>query len=315
MRPKNRSAAHDLYLRAREFQLLPNVSGIESSIDLFQQAIAKDPSLAPAYAGVAAGYAARSGFDGFDATQRAEMLANGWAAAEKAIRLDPGSADAHDGLGMMQARQAQWEPAERSFRRATALGPRDPLWRDHYAMYLLLPLGRVEKAIHELRISEELDPLLPQTHSLLAVALRSLGRFDEALFHCQKAAANDQLRSSCWAENLLRQGKNDEAVQLLEAVWSGHLMEPGAQAIGVAYAKAGRRDDAERIAAILPRLASKAQVFAALGDQDRTFELLDRMVPMGPARIGRDFLISPNFAFLHGDPRLNALLRKTGLTR
>lgn len=140
-----------------------------------------------------------------------------------------------------------------------------------------------------------------------------MGRFDEALFHCQKAAENDQQRSGCWTANLLRQGKTDEAVRIQEAVWSGRLMESGAQALGIAYAKAGRRQDAERIAAMLPRLASKAQIFAALGDKDRTFELLDQMAPMGPARIGRDFLISQNFAFLRGDPRLATLRKKVGL--
>lgn len=78
--------------------------GVESSIDLFHQAIAKDPSFAPAYAGIASGYAARSGFDGFDAAQLADMFAQGWAAAGKALQLDPRLPDAYDGLGMMQAR-------------------------------------------------------------------------------------------------------------------------------------------------------------------------------------------------------------------
>jgi hypothetical protein len=64
---------------------------------------------------------------------------------------------------------------------------------------------------------------------------------------------------------------------------------------------------------MLPRLASMTQVFGALRDKNRTFELLNRMAPMGPGRIGRDFLISPNFAFLHGDPRPNGLRRKIGL--
>jgi len=315
LRHKTSAEVYHLYLRARAFQVLPSVSGIESSIDLFRQAITKDPSFAPAYAGIAAGYAARSGFDGFDAAQRADMFARGWAAAEKAIQLDRRSADAHDGLAMMQARHAQWGPAEHSFRRAIELAPRDPLWRDHFAMFLLLPLNRVEEAIRELGVAEELDPLSPQTHSTLRLALRSAGRFDEALFHCQKAAQNDQQRSDCWAENLFQQGKNDEAVRILEAAWSGHLLEPGGHILGIAYAKAGRREDAERVAARLPRLASKAQIFAALGDRDRAFEMLDRMVPMGPARIGRDFLISPNFAFLRGDPRLTVLRRNAGLPK
>jgi tetratricopeptide (TPR) repeat protein len=187
------------------------------------------------------------------------------------------------------------------------------VWQDHFAMFFLLPLGRIEEAVRHLRIAEGIDPLSPQTHIALSWALKAAGRFDEAHFHCQKAAQNDRQRSVCWGEVLLRQGKNKEAVRTLEAVWSEHLLEPGGHVLGVAYAKVGRVADAERIAAILPRLASKAQIFAALRDKDRTFEVLNRMVPMGPARIGRDFLISPNFAFLRGDPRLKALRRSVGL--
>ena len=45
------------------------------------------------------------------------------AAAEKAIRLDPLLAEAHDALGMAYARDAQWEQSEKSFRRAIELDP------------------------------------------------------------------------------------------------------------------------------------------------------------------------------------------------
>jgi tetratricopeptide (TPR) repeat protein len=198
-------------------------------------------------------------------------------------------------------------------RRAVEIAPRDPLWCDHFALFLLLPLGRIKEALSQLRTAEELDPASHQTHTALSLALRAAGRFDEAEAHCQKAASNDQERGACWSQTLLRQGDTEQAVRILEATWSGHLLEPGAQVLGIAYAKAGRREDGERIAAIVPRLASKAQIFAALGDKDRTFEVLDQMVSMGPTRLGRDFLISPNFAFLRGDSRLRTLRKKVGL--
>jgi Flp pilus assembly protein TadD len=312
-RSETNAEAHNLYVRARAFEMRPGVSGVEESISLFKQAVAKDRSFAPAYAGVAAGQAARSAFDRFDSAARAGMISAGWTAAEKAIQLDPRLADAHDAVGMMQAREGQWKLAERSFRREVDLAPREPLWRNHFALFLLLPLGRIEEALRELRIAEELDPNSPQTHNALSLALRSAGRFDEADAHCHKAAETDQEWSGCWTQTLLRQGKTDQAVRILETAWSGHLLEAGAQSLGVAYARAGRRDDAERIAALVPRPASKARIFAALGDKDRTFAALDQMVPMGPTRIGRDVLISPDYAFLSGDPRLKALRKKVGL--
>jgi tetratricopeptide (TPR) repeat protein len=313
LREKTNGEAYDLYLRARGFEAMPSVTGIESSIRLFRRAIEKDPSFAPAHAGVGAGCAARSAFDGFDTSQRVKMIADGWEAAEKAFQLDPLLADVHDALGMMQARDAQWVAAERSFRRAVELAPRDILWREHFAMFLLLPLGRVEEAVEQLQIAEEVDPLSPAIHMALSGALTVLGRHDEALFHCNKGAWNDQRRSSCWAQILLSQGRNEEAIRTLEPTWTGHMMEPGAQVLGIAYASAGRRKDAERIAAMVPRLASKTQIVAALGDKDRTFEMLHTMVPMGPTRMGRDFLTTPRFAFLKGDPRLKAIRKNVGL--
>ena len=69
---------------------------------------------------------------------------------------------------------------------------------------------------------------------------------------------------------------------------------PRRPGLGIAYARAGRREDAARIASLVPRPASKAAIYAALGDKDRTFEMLDLMVPMVPTRIGRDILASPN---------------------
>ena len=86
----------------------------------------------------------------------------------------------------------------------------------------------------------------------------------------------------------------------------------GAESLGVAYARAGRSQDAERVAAMAPRPASKVLIFAALRDKARTFEFLDQMVPMGPTRVGRE-LIYPEFAFLRGDPRLKALRTRVGL--
>ena len=313
-RSSARAEAHDLYLRGRTLLKRPALRGLEDGIDLFTQAASKDPSFAPAFAGIAAGLAARSGFDQFNDAERADMLAKGWAAAAAAVRLDRRSGDAQAALGMMQARTAQWAQAESSFKRAIELAPRDPLWREQFAGFFLLPLDRKEEAIAQLRAAEAIDPGNRAIHSALVNPLRAMGRFEEADSHCLRAAESDQQASSCWSETLRRQGKPDQAIQTLEASLKGHILEPGvAQTLGIAYARAGRLKDAERMAAIAPRYASKAQIYAAVGDKDRTFEALEHMVPYGPTRMGRDYLSSSNFAFLRGDPRLKALRQKVGL--
>jgi hypothetical protein len=57
--------------------------------------------------------------------------------------------------------------------------------------------------------------------------------------------------------------------------------------LGNAYARAGRRDEAEKLTASLaPNPFQEALIYARLGDKDRTLEALQRMTALGPARVG-----------------------------
>ena len=87
----------------------------------------------------------------------------------------------------------------------------------------------------------------------------------------------------------------------------------GRQYLGYAYGRAGRREEAERFAAdAAPNAFTQALTYAGLGDKDRTLEALGRLASLGPVRVGRA-VNSPEFAFLHGDPRVKALRKKAGL--
>jgi TolB-like protein len=299
--------AYDLYLRASAMELEQGIMGIDRSIGPFEQVIGKDASFAPAYARLAWAYAWRSGRPMFNA---AEEMTKMRLAAEKAIRLDPLSAEAYVALGILNARQAQWEQSEKSFRRALELEPNRSLTRQLFAMYLLLPLSRIDDAIRQGRLAEKSDPLAADVHAYIAYILISAHRFDEAASHCAKVLPGEKVLGQCLGRLMLGQGRIEEAVRFFTA--HPDPADPGAF-LGHALGRAGRRDEAEKLAAgSATNPFTQALIFAGLGDKERTLEALDRMTVLGPVRFGRD-LNFPELDLIRGDPRLKALRKKVGL--
>jgi adenylate cyclase len=304
--------AYDLYLRGRALPIQQGISGYNASIPLLEEAIAKDPSFAPAYAGLAAAHAARSGEFRFDLGDEMVKMR---AAAEKAIQLDPLLAEAHDALGMAYARDARWQESEKSFRRSIELDPVSSEPRENFAMFLLWPLGRLDQAAKQLRMSEQSDPLSVIPHVGLFNVLIAEGRYDEAEIECEKLPdANGG--SECRGRVRLGQGKVEQAIQILtEALNQGRSAGNQDRGfLGFAYGRAGRRAEAEKLEADTPSVnpINHALIFAGLGDKDRTFEALERAAAGGPFRIGRA-LTWPELSLLRGDPRLKALRKKVGL--
>jgi serine/threonine-protein kinase len=300
--------AYDLYLRARALGVQGGEPGYAQSIRPFEEAIAKDPSFAPAYAGLAASYAVRSGQLQFDS---ADEVAKMRTAAEKAIQLDPLLAEAHDALGMGYARDGKWKESEKSFRRAIGLDPSDSQAYLHIANYLLWPLGRIDEALKQLHLGEKADPLAPPIQNVMAYVLMSAGRNDEAAGYCEKLPADSAFKSNCLGQARLFQGRFGEAIQILEAALNRGGR--GSGILGCAYARAGRRDEAEKLAADSSlNLFEQAQIFSCLGYDDRTFEALERATTAGPVRMGRLSRFQ-GYARLRGDPRMKALRKRVGL--
>jgi TolB-like protein len=302
--------AYDLYLHARTSmtRLFP---GDDEVIGLFEKAIAKDSSLAPAYAGLAEAYGWKSFATSGD-PNRDEKLQKMQAAAEKAIQLDPLLAEAHSALGTAFAGRGQWERAERSFRRAIEIDPNSSAAHDHFSRFYYWPLGRIKEAVREARAAVRSDPLSPRAHAELGDVLLTAGRYDEAAGQCQNLPADHQLGTLCLGRARFGQGRTAEAIQVLSSVneW-GYL--------AYVYAKSGRQAEAEKLIAEAPILHPNrlgafqfAVVFAGFGDRDHTIERLERLARVGPVRLGFT-LNSPEFAFLRGDPRLKTLRKKVGL--
>jgi tetratricopeptide (TPR) repeat protein len=311
--------AYDLYLRARALQATGDVPARRQSVPLFEQATAKDPLFAPAYARLAVEHAALSGNTNSDIPHEVEQL---HAAAKKAIELDPLSAESFDALGAAFARDGKWEQSEKSFLRAIELEPQRADSHTHFASLYLLPLGRLEEAIEQLRIAERNDPLAPEVHFWLGDALGDAGRDEEAVKVCEKLPPEHRMRGSCITEAQVRLGRAREVVQFYEAILAknrGDFAElrigGKVTALGCGYARLGRREDAERLAPLVNGGEGGASIFSCLGNKDRVFEILDRNSIVGPIRMGY-FLLRVdrvNRGLLRGDLRLKALRKKVGL--
>jgi TolB-like protein/Tfp pilus assembly protein PilF len=303
--------AYDYYLHARALEN-SGLDGRIASIGPFQKAIASDSSFAPAYAGLATAYVVRSG-TGADRPHDEELAAM-QAAAQKAIELDPLLAEAHAALGMTYARTGKWQQAEQRFRRAIELDASNSTTRTDFAMSLLLPLGRVDEAVREMRAAERADPLSSTVHIRFGYALLAAGRYNEAARECEQASADHEQKNECLGRTLTQQGKIGDAIPLLSNSrtknW-GYL--------AYAYGKAGRRAEAEKLMAEAPMLYEHrggpfqyALAFAGLGDKEQTLAQLERMANLGPVLLGRD-LTYPEFALVRNDARVKALRKKVGL--
>lgn len=293
--------AYDLYLRGRALEV-ERVGIPAPRIPLFEQAIAKDASFAPAYAGLALAHLTLSG-QGFP-----DEVAKMRAAAEKAIQLDPLSAESYDALGAAFAREAQWDQAEKSFRRSIEIQPSRLESHGYFAMYYFLPLQRIEEAIQHLRIAEKGSPLFT---FFLGDALGDAGRNDEAAEICGRLPDEYPLKSQCIPGTLVRQGKAIDVIQTYGARPGNP--PPVEAALACAYSRAGRRDEAERAADVSELYRTVA--FACLGDKDRVFEVFETNAALGPIRIGWFLLRADreNPGLLRGDPRLKALRKRVGL--
>jgi TolB-like protein/DNA-binding winged helix-turn-helix (wHTH) protein len=308
--------AYDLYLKAQSLtrnQGLPEGrDNILSGISLFEQVIANDPAFAPAYAGLATAYGQLS------LTPRSfspdEAYTKMHAAAEKALQLDPLLAEAYASMGLVYSRHRNWGESAKAFRRSIEINPSLSGSRRGFAMSVLFPMGRLKEAVLQLRKAVELDPLSEQERDSLDHVLMSAGRYDEVLDNCNHILLihpNDNGAEQLLARVMLQKGRLNEATAIFEKQDQAGIGSPGF--LGYAYAKAGRSDDAEKVAARYPKWPwVQVFVYAGLGDKDRAFAALEKMAAMHDPRVG-GYLTYPELALLRGDPRLTAFRQKLGM--
>lgn len=216
-------------------------------------------------------------------TEQKSRLEKMRAAAERSIQLDPLSPEANDAAASVYARDGKWQESERSFRRAIELNPNSSTTRGNFAMYLLMPLGRFDEAIRELRIAERSDPLSAKVQDFLAFRFMLERRYGQAASHCANLPADYRDKPACTGRARLAEGRTTEAIQVMAEL----CCRGNRGYLGYAYARGGRTEEAEKLLAQLaPNPFNEALVYAGLGDKQRTLEALERMAILGPVRVG-----------------------------
>jgi TolB-like protein/Flp pilus assembly protein TadD len=318
-RPTQNPEAHELYLRGRFFWNKRTAADLRRSIDYFDQAIAKDPNYAPAYAGESQAWSLLSAYNAAspaDSYPQAEIF------AKKALAIDDTSAEALVGLASVKSNyQFDVPGALKEYERAIQLNPNDSTAHHWIAGDCFATTGQHVREIAEMRRALELDPLSLIINSNLGVAYMRAGRLEEAVAQLRKTVEMDDSFYPAHREYGLAlelQGKIPEAISQYERAVA-HTDDPiPLGALGRIYGITGRKDEAQKIFEQLRQLrarrytAAYALALAALGAGDKG----EAVHWLEQAYLDRDgdsiaaIRVDPLLKSLHGDPRFEALAEK-----
>jgi TolB-like protein/Flp pilus assembly protein TadD len=182
--------AHNLYLRGRQFLHLRTLESIRQARKLFQQAVRMDPGYALAYSGLSDSIQLLATNHSMITAAQAE--AESRPLLDRAIALDPESAEVWASVGLMEMIADNPEAAESALEKAVRLNP------SYAAGYLWLasvrsgsPINDDEGALELYRKVLEIDPLSRVAQNNIAAILMDQGRTEEAEAEFRRALTLD----------------------------------------------------------------------------------------------------------------------------
>ncbi len=324
-RPTENLEAYNLYLLGRFFYYKTTEEDLKKAIKYFEQAIAKDPGYALAYAGQATCYTVLCAI-GFLAPKESYPKAK--EAVIKALELDEELGEAHASLGYLKA-VFDWDfaGAEHDFRRAIKLNPGGVDIYILYSIYLAFA-ARFDEAIAGFKHAVELDPASPQTYTYLGgFGYYMAGRCDEAIVQLKKALEmdpNSYLGQLFLTAIYASKGMYGEAIAQADRVISVWPTLEDAQILcflGWVYAVSGRQEKARNVLNRMLDLRARryvdayniGEVYAGLGEKEKAFEWLGRAYEEHAGQL-ICIKVDPFLKNLRSDPRYKELLKKMKLT-
>jgi TolB-like protein/DNA-binding winged helix-turn-helix (wHTH) protein/Tfp pilus assembly protein PilF len=320
LRPVN-VGARDAYLRGRFQWNKRTLDSLNKSIDYYQDAIAKDPEYAEAFAALGDAYVLLSSYGGVGPSGSLEKAEQ---AAERALQLGGGLAEAHTVLGAVKTdRDWDWKGAETEYRRALELNPSYPTARHWYSLHLSR-LGRMEEAEVEIQRARALDPLstiistdAAETAYWARKPCQAMARVEEVLARDPYFAEAHQVKGKIYEQ----EGQYEQALaefKIALALFGGGANIEALQ--GHALALAGASEQALEIAGQLEARSTHsyvsgvdiAEVYCGLNQPEPAMRWLDR------AYLNRDkgmnmLRVDPIFDGCRLDKRFQDLVTKLKL--
>ncbi|HTO93965.1 MAG TPA: tetratricopeptide repeat protein, partial [Bacteroidota bacterium] len=315
--------AYQVYLKARFSWAQRTAEGLRESIVRFEEAIARDPHFAPAWAGIADACILLTDYE---EGSRHDLYARARAAVRCALAIDARLAEAHTSralLGMLN--EWDWEGAKREFRLAIAGSP-NYATAHHWYGELLSMLGDYDGAVAEFARALELDPLSPAVHKDRGLIDYYGRQYDGAIRWARRTLtlspafvlAHRILSLAC-------QAKGDFDGALSEhRLWAAGNEQGLAESAALAQclAAAGRAAEARDILGRFPPRGETggnlargiALVHVSLGDTETAFDWLERAFEEKAESLGM-MKVDPKLDALRGDPRFSRLMDRVGLPR
>jgi len=313
-------AAYEAYLKGRYFWNKRTGNSLKTAIGYFSEAIAKDPSYAAPYSGLADAYAL-SGDWQYGILSPQDAFPKAKEAATKALALDDKLGEAHTSLAFALDLGWEWKAAEQKYKQAIALNPGYATAHHWYAWHLIA-MGRDVEALVELRKAESLDPLSLIISTDLADALCIARRVDDSVRQSRKALdldVNFALAHYQLGQAFEQKHMHGEAItafrRAIELSGDNAAFVSG---LAHAYAVSGRKQDAikmaEELAAKPTRPSSTdanvALIYVGLDNKDEAMMWLEKAYQ---TRFNPSIILRPAFDPLRPIAQFQDLLHRIGI--
>ena len=259
-RPTESVDAYDLYLRGRAvIRNQRSVQTLQSAINLYNDALKKDPGFALAYCGLADAY-----LDLYQETKDSSMTEKALGAAQQAEQLSGNKPEVHFSTGSVYLATGKTAEAVVEFKQALALAPNsDEGYRRLGSAWVAA--GRKDEALTAYQHAVDLNPYYWLNYSKLGNAALTFGENDKALAAYQRVTQLVPNREDGY-DNLgivyFRQGKWEECIAAFQKAMAIEPSPNVSSNIGTAYYYLQRYSDAIKAYKEAVRLDPNSQVFA-----------------------------------------------------